>query len=196
MILPSFDDIHSLHRKYALSEKVLDIVWKHSLIIKEIAEEIMAKKQLELGRSLVIAGALIHDIGAYKVINTEGEVDGQNYIRHGVEGFAILKAENYPQALCTITIHHTGVGISKEDVLSQHLPLPPQNYLAETLEEKLIMYADKFHSKTPKFNTFASYAEYVKKYGEDKIEKFEKLAELFGVPDLEPLAEKYHHPLI
>lgn len=48
-----------------------------------------------------------------------------------------------PVLLC-----HTGVGLTKEDVLVQGLPLPPADYVAITPEERLVMYADKFHSKT------------------------------------------------
>lgn len=32
--------------------------------------------------------------------------------------------------------------------MSQNLPVPPADYLAETAEERLVMYADKFHSKS------------------------------------------------
>ncbi len=32
--------------------------------------------------------------------------------------------------------------------MRQNLPVPPADYLAETPEERLVMYADKFHSKS------------------------------------------------
>jgi uncharacterized protein len=182
-MLPSLTEIQALHRKYSPSDAVFDLVFTHSLIIKEIAEGIIEAKKLILDKELVTAGALLHDIGAYKLINSEGIFDGTNYIRHGVEGYMLLKEMNYPQELCNITIHHTGVGITKEDVMFQKLPLPLDNYLAKTIEEKLIMYADKFHSKTPQFNSFESYETFVKKYGNDKVEKFRELGKLFGVPN-------------
>jgi uncharacterized protein len=71
--------------------------------------------------------------------------------------------------------------------------LPVDDYLAETDEELLIMYADKFHSKTtpPYFNSFEWYKQGVAKFGADKVIKLENMAKKFGVPDLKPLSEKY-----
>jgi uncharacterized protein len=194
-MFPTANEINALHKKHAPSERVFALVWTHSLIVKEISESIMNTKELTINKELVLAGALIHDIGAYKLITANGEFDGPNYIRHGIYGYDMLQAENYPEDLCKIATHHTGVGITKDDVIKQKLPLPLSDYVAETTEEKLIMYADKFHSKTPKFNTFDSYATYIKKYGEDKVEKFQELADLFGIPKLEKLAETYNHPI-
>jgi uncharacterized protein len=70
-----------------------------------------------------------------------------------------------------------------------------QDYEAETIEEELVMYADKFHSKAtpPNFNTFEHYKRTIAKFGQDKSDKFAELAEKLGVPDLEPLIAKYGH---
>lgn len=87
------------------------------------------------------------------------------------------------------------MGISKTDVTAQNLPLPCEDYFAETEEEELIMYADKFHSKNPQFNSFESYSEHISKFGEDKVKKFAELAEKFGVPELNELAQKYNQPI-
>ena len=43
---------------------------------------------------------------------------------------------------------HTGSGLTAEDIRCQGLPLPEQDYLPETDEEKLICLADKFYSKS------------------------------------------------
>ena len=43
---------------------------------------------------------------------------------------------------------HTGAGLTKKEIIEQELPLPQQDFLPETTEEKLICYADKFFSKT------------------------------------------------
>lgn len=62
------------------------------------------------------------------------------------EGEAILKSEGFPEKLWRFASHHTGVGLTR-DVINQKLPLPEADYLVETDEELLVMYADKFHSK-------------------------------------------------
>jgi uncharacterized protein len=90
------------------------------------------------------------------------------------------------------------VGISREDVLRQGLPLPPADYHAESAEEELVMFADKFHSKTdpPRFVTADAYAAHVRRYGEDKAETFASMCAAFGVPDLRPLAAAYGHEIV
>jgi uncharacterized protein len=54
-----------------------------------------------------------------------------------------------------------------------------------TIEEKLICYADKFYSKTDKHLTTPRSPDKIRKkilkYGEDKIQKFEELVNIFGI---------------
>jgi uncharacterized protein len=38
--------------------------------------------------------------------------------------------------------------MSRDDVLRQDLPLPSGDYLVETVEERMVMHADKFLTKT------------------------------------------------
>lgn len=186
------DQIKALHRKYAPNPKVFEYVFSHCQIICEIVEQLISKGNFQCDIELVKSGALVHDIGVYKVTDKEGVEDKKNYIKHGVEGYKILKDEGLPEPLCRIAERHTGVGITKEQILANNLPLLPKDYIAETIEEKLVMYADKFHSKNPDhFNSFESYRKYVGRFGEESVKKFEELAVLFGQPDLETLSEKY-----
>src|SRR6185312_2877563 len=140
-------------------------------------------------RDLVRAGALLHDIGVHRL------APGEAYLRHGLLGHELLSSLGLPEPLARICSHHTGVGITRDDVLAQHLPLPPGDYEAETPEEALVMYADKFHSKTtpPRFNTASSYAASLTRFGPDKTARFEALVVRYGQPDLPGLAERYGH---
>ncbi|MEO5877923.1 MAG: hypothetical protein ABIS86_17640 [Streptosporangiaceae bacterium] len=90
------------------------------------------------------------------------------------------------------------MGLSRDDVLGQALPLPVGDYLAESAEEELVMYADKFHSKTtpPTFLTAATYARSIRRYGEDKAAKFSALRDQYGEPDFQPLVSAYGHGLV
>lgn len=127
-----------------------------------------------------------------------GEIDHKNYIQHGVRGYELLKEEGFDESICRIASCHTGVGLSKQEVIDEGLPLPPQDYTAETTEERLVMYADKFHTKTtpPKFMTTAAYREHTRKFGEQKVERFNDLIAEFGEPDIETLAKKYRLEII
>jgi uncharacterized protein len=89
------------------------------------------------------------------------------------------------------------VGISRDDIERQGLPLPPGDYLAETGEERLVMYADKFHSKTspPVFVTAATYLRDVQRFGPDKAAAFAAMVAEYGEPDLAPLSAAYGHAI-
>ncbi len=154
---PDLTTIQRYHSHYACNEKTFNLVFTHCQIVWEIAEQLIFKNKLELDTDLVKTGALIHDIGAYKFIDANGEFDESDYIRHGIEGYKILQEEGVEEIICHKAERHTGVGITMDQIIEKNLPLPVKDYIAETLEEELVMYADKFHSKTPKFNSFDSY---------------------------------------
>lgn len=187
--------IKQLHRNYATSDKAFDLVYTHCRIVAEISRQLIAKKHLAVDNNIVRVGALLHDIGAYRFINTDGTTS-KHYVRHGIVGSHILASEKLPEAICRIAERHTGVGLSQEDILRQKLPLPSKDYLPQTTEEKLVLYSDKFHSKEPRFNSFEYYRRYVARWGKEKSTKFEELAGTFGIPELEELATKYGHPIV
>jgi len=174
----------------------LTLVFTHCKIVSEIAGQCIAAKYLAVDAELVQVGCLPHDIGVYELLDGRGkERDDLPYITHGIRGEAILKEEGFPEVIWRFGSHHTGVGLTKHDIMRQKLPLPLRDYEAETVEEELVMYADKFHSKStpPCFNTFEYYKRTVAKFGQDKSEKFAQLAGKFGVPDLAPLVAEYGH---
>lgn len=184
--------IRELHKKYAPSEAAFENVWGHSDIVCQIA--IGIANTCQVGNiDLISAGALLHDIGVYKLYKN-GEIDEKNYVMHGLLGYELLKEEGFAEELCRFALLHTGVGITTADIESNHLALPARDYLAETQEEKIVMYADKFHSKTrpPVFNSVGWYRNYLKhKFGDTKEAIFVSLVDEFGAPDLRVLAAKY-----
>ena len=76
---------------------------------------------------------------------------------------------------------HTGTGLTKEQIVSQQLPLPAENYTPVTLEEQLICYADKFFSKSKpeRVLTVEQAAQSLEKFGHEGVEKFLQWAEMF-----------------
>lgn len=198
MRLPTYDNITELHRKYAPSQESFERVFGHCEAVKDVALQLMDRRKIDVDRELVIAGCLLHDIGVYPLFDELGhEHVGADYIMHGVRGEDILKKEGMPAELCEIASHHTGTGITKQQIESGHLPLPPRDYLARTPAEELVMYCDKFHSKHGAgcFNSFDWYADYVARFGLDRQKKFFELGDKFGKPDIEILAKKYNQPI-
>jgi uncharacterized protein len=190
MRIPADQEILALHEKCAPTPEALDLVYTHCLIVCGIAEQLHPRSGADLDIDLVRAGSLL-----YRLYDEAGELDRAAYIRHGVLGHGLLLEEGFPEEICRFASHHTGVGLTREDVLRQRLPLPAADYVAETGEEALVMYADKFHSKTapPTLLTASAYAASVRRFGEGKAAAFESMRATFGDPDLTPFSIAYGH---
>ncbi|MER8185970.1 HD domain-containing protein [Kitasatospora sp. NPDC094015] len=188
MTSPTVRSVRALHEKYAPDHDALDLVLTHCEIVARIALGLAARGGQPVDTELVEIGALLHDIGVYQV------GDGA-YIRHGVLGHEILRAEGLPESYCRFASCHTGVGLTRHDVESQRLPIPVADYLAGSAEERLVMYADKFHSKStpPRFLDVPAFAARVAAFGPEKVTAFDALVAEFGEPELAPLVAEYGH---
>lgn len=192
-MIPSEKQIRSMHRQAAPSRAAFDLVWTHCRIVEAVARQLLAAlpRPAGLDADLVRAGCLVHDIGVYRL------APGDAYVKHGLLGDDLLGELGLPRVLRRFCSHHTGVGITAADVTEQGLPLPVADYLAETAEERLVMYADKFHSKSspPSFVTSDTFVAAVSRFGADKPVRFAALAREFGEPNLTGLASEFGHPV-
>jgi uncharacterized protein len=193
MRIPTDADILALHERHAPDPEALDAVAGHCRIVCRVAEQLHAAGGSGADLALVRAGCLLHDIGVYRLYDDAGRLDYARYIQHGVLGHQLLADDGLPEELCRFASHHTGVGLSRQDIARQELPLPPGDYLADTPEEALVMYADKFHTKSapPRFLTADAYAARVGRYGPDKPAAFAALRAALGEPDVAALAREY-----
>jgi uncharacterized protein len=187
--IPTDDEIRDLHARLAPDPATFETVHTHCRIVCAIAEDLLAARHHDVDVALVRAGCLLHDIGVHRL-------DGP-YLRHGVVGHRLLRESGYPEVLARFCSHHTGVGITADEIVRRDLPLPPGDYLAETPEERLVMYADKFHTKSdpPTFLTAATYAAGVRRFGAGKAAAFDELVRVYGEPDLTALSRAYGHPV-
>lgn len=196
-MLPTDKQIKELHQKYAKTKEDFTLIYTHCRIVEAIALQLLDARPVSgIDRELIHVGCLLHDIGAYDVLEDGVFVQG---VRHGTIGEQILKNEGFPEVIWRFASHHAGVGLTEQDVLDQNIPIPAGDYTAKTNEERLIMYADKFHSKSnppldpPYFCTFDWFRNSVQKFGQDKASKFDDLADIFGKPDLNTLSKKFGH---
>lgn len=205
MTIPGDQAILALHEKYAPSKNAFQIVYEHCRIIDEIASQLIQQKQLNVNRQFVHAAVLLHDIGYYPLFDKTDRVPKRLIITHGVTGAEILRKEGIEEAICRIAERHTGVGLTREAIISQNLPLPKKDLIAETPEEKLIMYADKLHTKSidPNepldvlgwFNSTEAYSKKARNFSEDNAAKFKQMVAEYGTPNLYTLAAKYGQEL-
>ena len=89
------------------------------------------KKGYKVDVRLVEAGALLHDIG-------RGQTHG---IEHGAIGGQTARRLGMPMELAHIIERHVGAGLTTDEAHRNNLPRG--NYVPETLEEKIVCYADK-----------------------------------------------------
>jgi uncharacterized protein len=80
---------------------------------------------------LVRIGALLHDIGRSQ---THG-------VTHAYVGSNMLRDSGVPEPVIKIVERHIGAGIPSNEAIA--LGLPDKDFIPETIEEKIVAYADK-----------------------------------------------------
>ena len=194
-MIPSDDEIEKLHRSYAPNDDAFTLIYTHCCIVRDIVEQVLVHKpDLVINREIVRAGALLHDIGTYSLYSSSG-FDETKYLTHGIRGEVLLTQEGIDSRIARIASHHTGVGIRRSEIRKRNLPLPDADFLAETIEQELVMYADKFHSKSPVFNSFSSYLAQTSTYNSENAAIFMAMRDKFGEPDIKSLARIYGHSI-
>ncbi len=176
----NYNDIISKY--YPEANKLRDILIIHSTMVTKRALKICdAHPELKMDRQFIEEAAMLHDIGICRCDAAGIECFGtEPYICHGRIGAEMLRSEGFPRH-ARVCERHTGAGLTKEQIVSQNLPLPHEDFLPETLEEQVICYADKFYSKThPEQEKSYERAEAsLAKFGEEGLNRFREWKKLF-----------------
>jgi uncharacterized protein len=174
--------IHKYIPPYSLTYSVYII---HVTLVTAKALEIARRLKLSADQQRFIEEAgMLHDIGIVHVKAKEIGCNGEMpYINHIVEGRKILETEGLPLH-ARIAENHIGVGgISKEEIIKGKMPLPPRDMLCESIEEKIISYADLFYSKNPKRlfveKSMKQVRAKVKSYGKRQEKLFKEWSRIF-----------------
>ena len=166
----------------------------HSRAVADKALRICDKHpKFGLDRDFIEATAMLHDIGIIRCDAPKIHCHGtEPYINPGILGAEMIQelspslfGEGWGGA-SRVCQRHTGAGITRAEIAAQQLPLPlpdddSEPYMPETIEEKLICYADKFFSKTrPDHEKTIEEAERsLAKFGNDGVLRFREWARLF-----------------
>lgn len=155
----------------------------HCCTVEAVAKE-MAGRIDGADMGLVMAGALLHDIGR--------SVD--HSIMHAYIGSEIVRARGLPRELVDIVRKHTGAGLDDEDV--RELGLPPGDYMPRTLEEKIVAHADNMVSDNRVVDHMHSVGKLRNKgadRGADRIEALHReLSDYYG-EDLDVIPDRIGH---
>ena len=183
------DCLSIIQRYYTPGNDDYRVLVHHSRQVADLAVAIgerLVERGVPLDIEFVEEAALLHDIGMCRTDAPDIHCHGNEpYILHGIIGKRMLEDIGlYRHA--RVCERHTGTGITAEEIVAQHLPIvPPRDLLPETVEEKLVCYADKFFSKSrldePR-KTLDQARRSLSKFGEDTLLRFNDLIALFGDP--------------
>ena len=103
----------------------------HSVKVAEKALEIASRTNHILDFELVGRGALFHDLGKAKTHDIE----------HGKVGAEMGAALGLPEEITVVMEKHIRGGLTPEEAIELNLPV--KDYTLSTLEERIIIYADR-----------------------------------------------------
>lgn len=175
-------------RYYPEEAERTHILLSHSRDVAQLALEICREHpELNADESFVYEAAMLHDIGVF-LTNAPG-IDCYGdaaYIMHGYLGAELLRRDFSLERHALVAERHTGAGLTSEDIEAMGLALPEGIYAPQSVEERIICYADKFYSKT-RLGQRAS-LERVRKsmsrFGDSALERFALLHAELGIDGL------------
>jgi len=112
-------------------------------------------KGYDVDMELVEIGAILHDIGRSKTHNADHAAVGGNMVRQ--LGIA--------ESVARIVDRHIGAGIPEDE--ARALGLPDGVYVPETLEEKIVCYADKLIAGRREVDISVTIDDFAEKMGRD-----------------------------
>ncbi len=162
--IPVYEEAIIILEKVDCSQLVI----QHCIAVSHVAVNLAKKLQakgVEVDLVLVEIGSLLHDIGRSKT----------HTVQHAFLGSQIVASFNFSESLIKIVERHIGSGIPSEEAVK--LGLPNRDFIPQTLEEKIVSYADKLISG----NREMSFKEAFRRFSEDlgkshpAIKRFKKI---------------------
>ena len=172
-----------IDKYYADNLPLRQILLTHSESVSQMALDVAHRHpELQLDEDFLLEASLLHDIGIY-LTDAPGICcyGREPYVCHGLLGAQLLRKEGLPRH-ARVAERHTGTGLTRETILAQQLPLPPQDFTPETLEEQVICYADKFFSKShlERVRTPEQVLASLQRFGQEGLDKMQQWLQRFG----------------
>lgn len=171
-----------IEKYYTPGTDLYNIFMRHSRDVTRRALQIVdAHPELGADRQFVKEAAMLHDIGIVRCdapgICCHGT---EPYLRHGMIGATMMREEGYDRH-ARVCERHTGAGLSAREIEQQNLPLPHRDFLPETIEEKIICYADKFYSKShlDRCKTLPQTEKTISRFGDEGLQRFLQWERMF-----------------
>ena len=163
-LLPNREQAIELLRKNKCPPQVVS----HCIAVSDLAVETAIKLQrkgLKINIELVEAGALLHDLGRSK----------NHTVDHAIVGAQIAKEIGLQDPVINIIKRHVGAGITAEE--AKWLGWPKDNYTPQTLEERVVSYADKLIDQSKRIPIETEIGRLQKENKSEAAERVRKLHE-------------------
>jgi uncharacterized protein len=132
---------HETRRAWELLKKAADEhkpEWKnqileHARIVHDVSLFLagLFPNDNSIDREVIELGAILHDVGRSRT---------RKVVEHGVKSGEIIREQGFPEPVARIGETHVGVGIADSEASA--LGLPRRNLIPETIEERIVCYAD------------------------------------------------------
>lgn len=171
-----------IDKYYKAGTKLYDIYMSHVTDVTNKSLSIVQKHpELAVDVRFIEEAGMLHDIGIFLTKAPHIACEGSYpYICHGYLGHDLLVEEGYPRH-ALICERHTGTGLSLESIISRKLPVPHRDMQPQSLEEKIICFADKFFSKSQlgKEKPLKKVRQGLANHGWHQVEIFDEWCEFF-----------------
>jgi uncharacterized protein len=174
-----------IDRFYPPGDPAREILREHGFRVTDLALEIADRAGIPgLDRAFIAEAAPIHDIGIGRTFAPGIGCRGPDpYIRHGIIGRELLDAIGLDRH-ARVCECHVGAGLTIAEIDRQNLPLPRREMLPVSVEEMIIAYADKFHSKSGggRYRTVSDVRARLLAHGPHQAARFDAWVARFGPP--------------
>lgn len=181
----NIDYFKIIHKYIPQDSEIYSPYVTHAILVTAKALNVAKRLGLSSAQQRFIEeSAMLHDIGIVKV----GELSDPPeknlpYICHALTGREILEQEGLPSH-ARVAERHILVGLSKEEIIEHQFPLPHRDLIPESIEEKIVAWADLFYSKhSGRLWEEYSVAEVqlkLKRFGERQERVFQEWLGMFG----------------
>ena len=137
--------------------------------------------ELAIDTQFLKEAGMLHDIGIFHTNAPHIACNGKYpYICHGYLGRELLTLEGFPKhgLVCE---RHTGTGLSIDTIVKRKLPIPHRDMQPQSMEEKIICFADKFYSKSKlgREKSIKKIRSGLGKHGKHQIIQFNEWCDMF-----------------
>jgi uncharacterized protein (TIGR00295 family) len=129
-MIPNEQEAIEFHKRAGSNKEIIDHCKAVANVARKLADR-FSEKGIKVDKESVYAAALLHDIGRTRT----------QTVHHGHIGAEIIREFGADEKIARIVSRHVGAGITEEE--ARNLGFPPGDYVPETLEEKIVCFADK-----------------------------------------------------